>query len=297
MMVVKVKEGYWMIRTIRSGKVIERSQFYVGERRPRQGRRKGSSTLSKKDNNMNQACRRLARVINCNFGKGDIFMTLTYDEKHLPGSIEDANKQCTLFFRRLSRVLGEITPRYIWSTSESDTSEEGKVRLHHHIVISSEGFDLKWQGNKLISCSIGGKLIEKIWKNGLVNIEPLREQDDYASIAAYIVRQSKVEADDKKWHSSRNLKKPVIESEKISGTPHELRPPCGATVLEMSSFDIENGAHYIRYIRKAKDNDVREVQTPEGTVYENAVGDKRIPEAESRVRRASSWRQQRRRRR
>ena len=74
-----------MIRTIRSGCVIEKSQFYVGERRPRAKRRKGNSSAKKRDSNAMSAVRRYARLMNCNFAAGaGILLTLHYDAVHLP---------------------------------------------------------------------------------------------------------------------------------------------------------------------------------------------------------------------
>ena len=100
--------GYWMIRTIRSGRVIEKSQFYVGERKPRKARRKGASSTKKLDANLRDAVKRLAREINCNFAAGDLLLTLTYDEEHIGKVGEDfgaAEREGGKWWRRMSRNL------------------------------------------------------------------------------------------------------------------------------------------------------------------------------------------------
>lgn len=239
-----MKGGYWVIRTIRSGNVIEKSMFpYEGSGRPRRMRRRGSTTQQKKDSNMNQAARRLGRVLNCNFSAGDLLLTLTYDSAHLPKDPEGADRECGLFMRRLDRELKKIGVelKYVWITADKDydkkTDSIKQARLHHHLVVSSFPMDQI-------------RSLEKIWKKGRVLSEPLRLQDDYSSLAAYLVRQAAAEADDKKWHPSRGMEKPVLVEEMIVQKPKELHTPGGANVHEIGPYDSDTGTHYIRYTRK-----------------------------------------------
>lgn len=244
-----------MIRTIRSGNVIEKSQFFVGSRRPRQDRKKGSSTLSKMDANMNQAVRRLARILNCNFTTKDLLVTLTYDDEHIPASIEEADKACSLFMRRLNRelALSEVKARSVWVTADKDSKTGKPVRLHHHIVLSGDGIILKTEG-KVLNGYVGiGRNLTEVWKAGFVNIEQLSQQDDYTPIAAYLVKQTINVPDAKKWHTSRGMEKPVLVSETIVECSSELKAPGGADVKEVGHYDAETGTHYIRYIRKQKE--------------------------------------------
>ena len=241
-----------MIRTIRSGKVIEKSQFFVGERKPRGDRRKGSSTLKQIDRNLNDAVKRLARTINCNFAERDLFVTLTYDDEHMPDSPEQADKECSLFWRRLTRTMEKYCgekPKGVWITADKDEKTGAPVRLHHHMVLSGDWFTVSMDGQ---TAQIDCRDLKDIWKNGYVNVEPLRSQDDYTSVAAYMVRQSVSTPDAKKWHPSRGLAKPVIESEVVIDRPHELRPAPGSSVQEISAYDIDTGSHYIRYIRRPR---------------------------------------------
>lgn len=242
-----------MIRTIRSGKVIEKSQFFVGERKPRSDRRKGSTTLIKQDRNMSDAVRRLARILNCNFGKDDLFVTLTYDSE--PESIEEADKACALFWRRLTRTFKEFVPgeklKGVWITSDKDDKTGEHVRLHHHIVLSGVGIQCSFD-EKSRSARVGDRELSDIWKNGFVHVEYLQDQDDYTPVAAYLVRQAATSADAKKWHPTRGLEKPIIESERIVENPKELHTPPGADVQEIGEYDKETGTHYVRYIRKRR---------------------------------------------
>ena len=257
-----------MRRTIRSGSVIERSQFFVGERKPRRDRRKGNSTMAKKDANMKTAVRCLARVLNCNFHKGDLLITLTYDDEHLgkcAETPEQAEQTVWKFIRRLSYALGKLGAdlKTVWITADKDEKSGRYVRLHHHLVVSGENFTIERQDGVITNVLVGKKPLRKMWGNGFVNVEPLAEQPDYTPIANYFVRQAVNGTDTKKWHSTRNMEKPIIESEIVTVSPSELRAPGGATVLEVGPYDIENGSHYIRYIRKAR-NEKTEESGPAG---------------------------------
>jgi len=245
-----------MVRTIRSGSVIEKTQFYVGERKPRSDRKKGSSSRSKMEANRNAAVRLLGRTINCNWEKGDLFLSLDYDAEHLPKDAADAGKKMQLFWRRVSRELKKqgVSVRGLWLTADK-TDDGDPARLHAHAILAAEGTSIAWDPatGKMLCCMIGSREISELWGNGGVHVEPLREQDDYTPLAIYLVRQAVETPDGKRWHPSRGLKKPVIESERAVIFPRELRAPGGAKVHEVGRYDAESGGHYIRYTRRKKE--------------------------------------------
>lgn len=244
-----------MIRTMRSGKVIERSQFWVGARRPRAGRKKGNSSAAKKDANLRGAVRRLAQILNCNCEHGDLLLTLTYDADHLPADAAGAEKQSALFRRRLGRVLGDAGARLrgVFVTADRDGETGEPVRLHHHAVIAGEGISVQWsEDGTLASVTAGGRDLRELWGCGGLDVELLRTQDDYTPIALYLVRQAVGGENVPKWHTTRGLKKPVIESERVVAAARALRAPGGADVKEVGAFDEYSGTHYIRYVRKPK---------------------------------------------
>ena len=107
-------------------------------------------------------------------------------------------------------------------------------------------------GTGSVNVEIRGREISEIWKNGFVHCEYLKAQDDYTSLAGYLARQAAAAPDQKKWHPTRNLEKPVIESEKIVENPKELHTPPGADVQEFGEYDKDTGTHYVRYIRRPR---------------------------------------------
>lgn len=251
--------SYYMRRKIRSGKVTEVSQFFVGDRRPRKTRVKGSSSAAKKDRNLNDAVRRLARILNCNLTEDWIFLTLTYSEEALPSSPQEAVKRMQLFLRRL-RSRG-VRFAGVWITADKDSRTAEIKRLHHHVVISGQGISLT--GGKKKTAWAGGQTLEDIWGSGIVLATPIEETDDYTQMAVYLVRQAVSGEDVKKWHTSRDLKQPEIISEEIIDRPQALRAPGGADVKEITEYDEQSCSHYIRYVAqsqrsKSKDKDLDE---------------------------------------
>ena len=74
----------WVIRTYKCGRVIEKSKFWApAGTRVRGGRVKGNTSAAKHDQNARQAVRMVARILNCNFCHGDLYVTAKFDDDHL----------------------------------------------------------------------------------------------------------------------------------------------------------------------------------------------------------------------
>lgn len=74
-----MKDGYWVIRTYVSGQVGEKIKFWVPGTKPK-GRmtRRNRSDIRKAAQNEESSERQLARLINANFGPGDLLLGLDY---------------------------------------------------------------------------------------------------------------------------------------------------------------------------------------------------------------------------
>ena len=59
---------------------------------------------------------KLRRLLHTNFSYMDTFATLTFDDAHLPASVEDAQRLLQNFLRRVKRRYGKlgIDPKYIY---------------------------------------------------------------------------------------------------------------------------------------------------------------------------------------
>ena len=251
-----------MIRRIKSGRVIEESAFHVAANvRPRKGRRRGATTRPKQDQNDRDCVKRFARVLNCNFSAGDLLIQPTYTDAALydladglqDGDLDELRKRAehelSLFLRRLGRELKKTGAelRAVWLTSDMDGDTGEVVRIHHHVVLQHGG--LRMENGELY---IGDRRLDDVWGHGSVDWKPLQHQDDYSQLAAYLMRQVRRRPDARKYSCTRNLKKPVLISERIVYTARELKAPKGARVLHRAAY-TPGEPQYIRYVEPVRE--------------------------------------------
>nr|WP_326185403.1 hypothetical protein [uncultured Oscillibacter sp.] len=251
-----MKEGYWVVRTYEAGPVGEKTKFWIpGVRSDRQTRRE-KSEIRKQEQNEYSAVKQMARLINANYGPGDLLLGLDYSEEGMArllawaesqgADLETADeaermdfirsaaeREMRLLLRRVKRELDKTGTalRYIAITSDMDGDTGESVRIHHHLVVPAEvrdAFVEKWQG-------MGG-----------VDWELLSGQEDYTPIAEYLVKQVRRVPDAKKYVSSRNLVRPQPK-DRVALTDAELRVPKGGKLLHRNEFQ-PGRAQYIRYV-------------------------------------------------
>lgn len=247
------QEGLYMVTKIISGTVVERRKTRI-TRRPakRGGRIRGNSSEKKIVGNREYAKLALARVLNCNFAPGDLWLTAKFDPRGLEeigGTYEGAKAAGKKFIDRMVyrlRKMGLVT-RWVLAPSEIDGETGQLVRPHVHIVISGDAFSLRDK-----QLYLGTESVDAIWGLGCVDVQFLRHQADYKPLADYIVNQSRGVPDEKKWTCSRNMKKPIIRREVVT-SGGQLRIPAGAVELPGTRYDPEKGQNFVRYIPRAKD--------------------------------------------
>lgn len=209
------------------------------DKKPRASRIAGNSSAKKIISNERQEMQRLARILNCNIGKGWLFVTLKYDDDHLPADREALKKSLTKFLRALRVAFRAETgrvPRYIAVNGVRSTEHGGPARFHHHIVIEP--------------CS--ADMLRRVWHGGgSVLCEDVDNRQDHTALAVYLCRNAeRTRSGEKCWSTSRNnLAKPIytepVEVESIDGI--EALP--GSTIVEMTRTEAENGTAQSTYIR------------------------------------------------
>ncbi len=249
-------EGYWVVRTYEAGNTGEKTKFWVPGRRPKKQTRKEKAELKKQEQNEHSAEKQLARLINDNFGPGDLLMGLDYSQEGMERLLswaalqvenldqvdeqtradiiwQAAEREVRLAIRRVKRELDKegIVLKYIVITSDMDGDTGEAVRVHHHLIVPA---------------GIQKKFVEKWKAMGSVDWEPLSDQDDYTPIAAYFIRQVRRIPDAKKYTSSRNLSRPQPK-DRVVLTEAELRVPKGGELLHRSEFK-PGRPQYIRYV-------------------------------------------------
>lgn len=164
-------------------------------------RRQASSRIQQNLNARN-ARRYFIQLLNANFTESDIHWTGTYDDAHLPDSIEQADHDLELFLRRVrsqSRKRGLPAPRCIAVT---EWREEGDglpaVRVHHHVVLS---------------CGLSRDELERLWyrgkdkeRLGITNADRLQfDRESLERLANYLTKYTNRK---RRWRQSRGLEKP-----------------------------------------------------------------------------------------
>ncbi len=198
------KKVVYALKEITAGEQFEVEiypQFRSMEEVPEEGRRiKKDNSKAQKNLNDKNARKYVERLINNNFGNGDLWITLTYDDGHLPpdGDIDAALKNMQNYIRRVNyqrkkRGLGKC--KYVYVT---EYNPREKIRWHHHIVMDGE-MDMD--------------MVEKCWKQGSRNEIRRLEKDEngLSGIANYIVKEKERAKSEKRWNSSQGLSNPDIK--------------------------------------------------------------------------------------
>lgn len=219
-------------RTILSGDVIEIEEFtcYTSEAKTySRGMNRNATDEEKAERNYRDSLKKLARLINCNFGTGDLFITLTHAERVTE---KEADKELTNFLRRLKRWrkkndLPDL--KYIART------ECEKKREHHHVIINAMGMDV----------------IYDLWKLGRVMVSRLEPGGDYTGLAVYLMKEG-AEPQKRRWRSSKNLARPIVTIKRLKADKgRKLYPPKGYKVVESYEYysSYSGAASYLKAIK------------------------------------------------
>ena len=242
-----------------SGRTVETRRTWLPSgptvQKKRGVRRAGASSLKKIKANERSCVMNLARTINCNFGAGDWFVCLKYDDMHYPAgeSADPAGKReqeyqaakrilTKKFLPKLRSVYREITGKSlkaVWVTANWSTKEKHFCRIHHHLVLPADALALAnevWR-------EIGGL-------DGTLQAECLNSEGDYSRIAAYMIDNVQGRpAGENRWSGCRGMEKPVIsepvEVEDVEG----IVPLRDEVVKDVIEHADENGRIISKYMR------------------------------------------------
>lgn len=210
--------------------------------RERQAKHQASSEAQRRMNQI-YSYQQLELRLSVNFptpGSG-LWVTLTYDDAHMPKSRKEAQLRFKYFLQKLRharRDAGLPEPVVFW-TPEVLTSESG--RWHHHAVMDSTGRDY----DLIRACWIYGSDIE-IRRLGVQEpgkgMPPWNDPNAdepgnyYRMVARYMTKELREcqEYDTKPglhgWSCTRNAKKPEVETFVVPDD-YELQAPEGSTVM------------------------------------------------------------------
>ena len=226
------------------------------EKRNRRGTRSKKvkeSLLSQKNINAKNAKRKLLQVMESNFNEKDLHVTLTYNDKYLPKTLEDADREATNFIRRLRRKRkknGLDDLKYILVTEHTITNDEGIeeiTRVHHHLVING-GLDRDE--------------VEDLWSKGryskkesmgFVNADRLQpdRNSGFTALSYYLTKKP---ANKRSWTCSQNLRRPESRNNDYKYSKRKIQRIIGHN-KELSYWEKQYPGWYIA----DKDNGYEEV--------------------------------------
>lgn len=241
-----ITTGRNRIKTVRAGRLVYAvcySQAMGGEPQQERAAKNKVSSAARQRLNFKQAWQKLELLIAANFDRRDLFVTLTYDDGHLPADREGATKAMRAFLARMRsqrRRRGEEL-KYIYNVEEMPDAPEGVRRLHHHLILNAVGED--------------AETLRSLWACGQIHIEPLLDgpMDAYEARARYMVKERQPGEFGRKtglraYTPSRNLQRPETTSELVPDSVTIAAPP-GAYVLDRHAESNTYGQYaYIKYL-------------------------------------------------
>ena len=161
--------------------------------------------------NEKNARKRLVRLINENFGAGDLIMTLEYPKDAQPADEAQTMRDVQNYLRRVKNLRDKrsLTPmKYVYVIEETQSRQYG-TRYHHHVIMSGG----------ITRDEAEGKWMKK--HGGYCNARTAQPDEKHLTgFACYLVRGKKErtpEADGKnpqqramrrRWNCSKNLSDP-----------------------------------------------------------------------------------------
>ena len=234
------------VKTVTAGRLVYAvcyTQVTAADgRQARQAKQKVSSA-ARQLLNFRAAWQKLELILAENFVWSDWFVTLTYDDEHLPSDRKSAIAEVGKFVRALRQQRKQAGKDllYAYNVEEMPDEPDGERRLHNHIFINCAGDD--------------PETLQALWGRGYVHVEPLLDgpNDSYEARARYFVKERHPGTLGRKtgaraWIPSKNLKKPETTSELVPESVTITAPP-GAYVLDRDAKQNSYGAFvYIKYL-------------------------------------------------
>lgn len=196
---------------------------------PETGKKKaGKSAQIQRNLNDKRSKRKFVQVANANFGADDLHVSATYNEKHLPITLEEAERNVHNYIDRVKRRMKRVTGqelKYMLVTEYTPEEEGGQltlegmedkqtkaVRIHHHIIINGglnrDDLELMWSTTRINwkKAESDPEYRKKVDYMGFVNCDRLQPNENgIEGLTNYINKRKK---GCKKWSTSMNLEKP-----------------------------------------------------------------------------------------
>lgn len=220
--------------TCYAGKTIEVRKYHNYHVPPpgdTRGERTSETSEAHKKANDRRRRTDFRRKLNTAFGKGDLYLTLTYKENP-PEKIRDLQKDGQEFCKTLKKYYKEKEQdlRYMWVMGAGV-----RTRRHIHMVINNIG-DMSF--------------LESLWEHGHVKIEYIYD-DNLKDLAAYMMENAEQTMELAKqrgenirryYFTSHGLPKPVVIKEDIPAAT--FRKTVYEKSIEKKGYYLEKESEY-----------------------------------------------------
>ena len=208
-----------ILKQVRAGRLVCAVVYTTptaGDSPKARAQKQKASTAARERLNARTSFQKLERTLAANYDNGDLFITLTYDDKHLPESREAAIRRIRSFLsklRKARKTRGQLL-HYIYVTEGCNPGG----RLHHHLVVNSTGDDLEE--------------IRKLWIYGdNVELRPLTFDQSYTyeDLASYLTKEPREwghpQVGERTWTPSLGLARPEETTEDVPDYLTLTAPP------------------------------------------------------------------------
>lgn len=213
-----------IISKLKAGRVVRQILYTPKDPNPNQHRR--GISISKEDKqraNLKTSYEKLLMLVCANFSPGDWWVTLSYDDDHLPRTREESKKPFRKFirnFRKYRKVNKEVL-KYVYCTQL--TTRAGGIRLHHHMI-------LRWEDDS------DKEQLYTLWEGGeIVYARKLKDFEDILDKAKYMCREPRELGvhvpGEQMWTASRGLIRPKPEYITVDSDSIDITVPVGCRSL------------------------------------------------------------------
>lgn len=178
-------KGY-RVKTIKSGEILECEIYPMWKRSYIRGSKLAKSRKAQENLNAKNRRKKIVRLINTNFCKEDIWLTVTYDGEHNPLDMAQAQKNIRNYLRKIKRRDKGV--KYIYVTE----GKEKNKRFHHHVILSTK---------------LTRDEIEELWTGGARKEAHRLQPDEFylTGLGMYMTKDIEKGAC---WGKSKNLAQP-----------------------------------------------------------------------------------------
>lgn len=186
-------------------------RYRLGDSPYQRAEKRKISTAGRTAINNRTSAQNFEGLVFCNFGRGDLYVTLTYRPDALPATRRDVLRDFRRFRRRLLQAGWPKPLRYIYVPEH----RHGEGRWHLHLILSGSGYSLalmRWD-------------LSSAWDLGLVDVRPLSGcVEDVLELSRYLTKE-RPEVGDRGFIPSRGLRRPEIDSRRVPDRETLSAPP------------------------------------------------------------------------